>query len=214
MSHKILCNPGLYIHLKGDQEPKKIFINSNKLYILGIDVGRSYLGIRIEKRYINDNKIVIIKNIFTQCIEIENDKINKHSLLYQELDTILFSLDKVIKRCDLCLIEKQMNKNTNAIRDMQYYITMLRMLTNNKCLVIEVSSKLKSSTLGCSPKTNVKKFCESKAIELLDLYGDFDTIEYINELKNAKIKVYDVTDIICMIESVLKKICKNHPLTI
>lgn len=198
-------------HLRSDQETS--FIGGNELYILSIDVGRVNFGIRISSRKIDTNGNIKMKTLIMSKLSFEQKK-SVNSNFYSTLSSMLHELKYYVKKCDYFLIEKQMNKNTNAIRDMQFYITYFMMLRYAKrsSLVVEVSPKIKSKYYNC-PKHNGKKLSGKKlkqwnieiSKEICDHYGDKKALKIMTKTEKYT-KIDELGDIICMEDGFIKHV--------
>lgn len=142
----------------------------------------------------------------------EQDKSGKYEEI-KKYDTAIKKLDEyfeLINESHFVLIETQMNKNPDMLRMAQHFITYLSMkLKDNKArtVILELSSKLKTGTLGYiktkgikgdKAKRERKKFCIKKAEEILHLTND----PFVSHFKRAKNgsgpnKKDDKADVIC-----------------
>jgi hypothetical protein len=100
--------------------------------------------------------------------------------------------------CHYILIESQMAINTEMMRMSQGIITAIAFIVRNRGLrplIIEIDPKLKSSTFGAPrmDKPTLKRWTETKAIEILTENNETEIANYIREAKKAD----DLGDVVC-----------------
>ncbi len=195
----------------------KDWSNCKFIRIISIDPGTKHLAIRIEKRILNKNLVESEKsnghNVITEYMHIFNlssyteDEL-KVSRLLGAIYTALDSLNSYFNQLHIVIVEKQMPQNQKMVRMAtaihMYFACKLRdspLLP----LIIELDPKVKTRFLlapsdikGHYSKT--KAWGIKKALEILKVRGDTNTIDMITNCKGVN-KKDDLADTIIQSEA-------------
>lgn len=107
---------------------------------------------------------------------------------------------RFISNAHYIVVESQMrhNRNTKVGQHLMTYFATRYKNKGNRPVVVDLTPKAKTNKLGCPSKnkTEYKKWCAYRAMDLLKQRKNPKEIVYIEMLKNAK-KKDDMGDVIC-----------------
>lgn len=201
-------------HCHSTQEPKNWYEKRDFIRVMSIDPGKRNFCFRIEMRNLISGKITpevyeridLIGTLVDGRVIV--DFINNNALII--LDTYI----SLILNCDLVIIERQMATNYKMVRFSQHVITylMVKLRDNSlKTVIMEIDSKMKTKILK-APKglgaKEVKKWSIERALEILTLRNDQNSLMIINK---AKTKKDDLADTVVQIEAVFIRMGLSNP---
>lgn len=160
-----------------------LLLNLHDFNVISIDPASKNFAIRCESR---SPRLVT-------TLRMTKEKFRDDIGLYDQITTFLDSFD--FTSCTVCLIERQMVVNYTMIRASQHCLTYF-CVKYPYMMVVEVSSKLKTSVLGAPPKLNYnerKKWSVEKAQELYRKYDDKQGQELFKAVVGKKDDVADTT---------------------
>jgi hypothetical protein len=217
------------IHTRPNQVTKSKI--RKKLTIFSLDPGRDYLGIRISRRKITRHG-PYVRLLYMSSLKM-SWKTRGLSTYYADI-IALFNSDEILPhlvKCDLFLIEGQMIRNADCLRDSQAFITTLMMMDSLKdsSIIAEVPSRMKGAPFDNPPKTKngknatgerYKKWLLGIALRICDESLDINSTkiiesaveEYENRDKSKKlslqdvIKPYEFSDLITLEESYIRSV--------
>lgn len=194
-----------------------------------IDPAFKNIGMRIERRYLQDNRVEMIH--FERISLVTSDNEDEDStMMFIELQNVLNRLDEKMKGSHFFLVEKQqpisaqgqVHTNSKVMRVFGHILGVLMTRYGNQHLyplICEVSPKLKGKMLefkrrfvefGNIKPEDIKKdlsYAQTKSvgvkigIEFLSNYKDNASLTIINAAGSKK---DDLTDTICQIEAFIK----------
>ena len=150
-----------------------------------IDPGVVNFAIRIEDRYSNG----IIKPLLFQLISLEN-----YPNPYIRLNEIFKQIYNLLLNTHVFIIEEQLGVNNSCVRISQHVISYLIHEFDNtelQPIICEIKATEKTKKLGCpkvkgKPDKFNKRWCEKKAKELLEIRGDYKSINIINKQRDKR----------------------------
>lgn len=185
-------------------------INDKDFTVMSVDPGIKNLALRVERRS------QTISTLYFEKVNIKKDRVE--GLMYEDFQFISDVLDKqrkLLEKCDLFVVERQLPQNYKAVRISQhiisYFICLVRSVKSN-AVVLEINPKMKSKMLKAPPNLNengVKKWSVEVGVQLLKDRRDKEGLKYLNTVKT---KWDDLTDTILQVEA----FCVNvrFPLTL
>jgi hypothetical protein len=194
------------IHSRHETCPKEKKI----MRYISFDPGENHFDIRIEKRKINKYGDLIVKTISQErrSISYYRPLKRKNEIDYTissstiSIIEALSSYSEYLGKIDIAIIERQMNICNNMMHMQSVIISFLLRFDN--IFIAEISSFLKSSNFGLLKKmkrSDLKKWGETKAIDLAKKRGDDSFLEFLQTLKNNGLRINDSTDNYIQIEA-------------
>lgn len=179
------------------------YFNGRSVIIASIDPGILNCAIYVAKRKEKTKK--------KESIYLSRKDFSQESSHYTNSIKILEKLEqdhKLFSNCQYIVIEEQMTMSIKNTRMGQHLITFFcTMLRNkgNKPIIIEITSQAKTKVLQCPvrKKTEYKKWCKNKAIELLENRDDPKEDKFITCIEIAK-KGDDLGDSVAQLEALFE----------
>lgn len=182
---------------------------------VSIDPAPKNFALRIERRTIDD----VVTTIYMDRMDFSNYGDASESTGTTTVDPKMLraileyidSLEPWIRQAQVIAIERQMSVNYKATKIFQHLITyfMIKIPTyDGRCLLIDISPKLKGKMLGAPSGLNyngLKAWGVKKAIEIMEQRGDEWSLSKIKKQKGKTVtKADDLADTIIQMEAWFK----------